>query len=236
MRSFAAMLLILASGAAQAQIFSPVIALGEPRPPVGAEMMVTSPFLRMVGPFLCGPLQLSPSVAWNGGDYLALWTEEVPRPSIFAARLRRDGVTLDGRGIRVAESDLFQRNAVAASSGREFFVIWVEETIEQSPMAFLRASRLSMEGSPLGPVLTLSQTMATESRPALAWDGSNYLAVWEAIPGGNKELVAARITPEGVVLDTPPIRIDSGVDRNASNPSITWSGSIYVIVLSLIHI
>jgi len=224
-----ALVLLVVAGAARAQIYAPIIAVGEPPPTVGPEMMVTEPYLRSVGPFMCGPLHLTPNLAWNG-RFLAVWIEEVTRPSVFASRLLRDGSTPDGRGIRVSETELFQRNVVVASDGQDFLLVWMEETLDARPAGFLRARRLSREGVLMGPVLTLSQSAALDSRPAVGWDGLNYLVVWESMPNSNKELVASRVSSSGFILDAIPIRIDSQDDTNPSNPSLTWTGSVYMVV------
>jgi hypothetical protein len=62
-----------------------------------------------------------------------------------------------------------------------------------------------------------------QSRPAVASDGKNFMIVW--LDDRYRDLVAVRVDGSGALLDREPIRIPL-----RGYPSITWSGSEYVVV------
>src|SRR5207244_4121985 len=72
--------------------------------------------------------QSTPSAAFNGKDFLIVWTEWYQRPQsqydIWAARVSPDGLVLDPNAIAISRATNAQTAPATASDGSEFMVIW----------------------------------------------------------------------------------------------------------------
>ncbi|MDI6809596.1 MAG: T9SS type A sorting domain-containing protein [Candidatus Eisenbacteria bacterium] len=64
--------------------------------------------------------------------------------------------------------------------------------------------------------------------PAVAFDGTNYLVVWEDLRSGSSDLYAARVTPTGAVLDSAGLVI-TVASGNQSNPKLVFDGTNYFL-------
>jgi Protein of unknown function (DUF3152) len=66
--------------------------------------------------------------------------------------------------------------------------------------------------------------------PAVAFDGTNYLVVWqEQRPGATRDIYAARVSEAGVILD----RLGIPISKAAGNqwaPAVAFDGSSFVVV------
>ena len=60
--------------------------------------------------------------------------------------------------------------------------------------------------------------------PAIAFDGTNYLAVWQQgpSPGTNWQLYGSRVNQDGVVLDTSPFLISGSY---STSPAVAFNGT-----------
>src|SRR5688500_8767131 len=66
--------------------------------------------------------------------------------------------------------------------------------------------------------------------PAVAFDGTTYLVVWqEQRPGGSRDIYAARVSEAGVVLDPLGIPISKAAG-NQWAPAVAYDGSSVVVV------
>jgi Protein of unknown function (DUF3152) len=66
--------------------------------------------------------------------------------------------------------------------------------------------------------------------PAVAFDGTNYLVVWQELrPGATRDLYAARVSEAGVVLDPLGIPISKAAGHQWA-PAVAFDGSSFVVV------
>jgi uncharacterized protein DUF3152 len=66
--------------------------------------------------------------------------------------------------------------------------------------------------------------------PAVAFDGTNYLVVWqEQRPGASKDIYAARISEAGAVLDPLGIPVSKAAGSQWA-PAVAYDGSSFVVV------
>jgi hypothetical protein len=75
----------------------------------------------------------------------------------------------------------------------------------------------------------LSPAPFDQSVPALAFDGVNFLVVWVDSRGGYDDIIGARVTPAGVVLDTTGIAISTATGYQES-PALAFDGESFLVV------
>ena len=161
--------------------------------------------------------QCNPAVAFDGNNYLVVWTDwrdTLFNTSVLAARVTPDGTVLDPEGITVDTMGVY---ASVGFDGTNFMVVdcgW--------------GYRVSSSGAVLDPTpITISSSGVWHQR--LAFDGTNYLSVWEDYRDSVSQIYGARVTPDGSVLDTAGIVIGTGPDALMC-PAITFDGTNFLVV------
>jgi hypothetical protein len=84
---------------------------------------------------------------------------------------------------------------------------------------------------PAHPVSTPVNAPAPGARDhsAVAFDGTNFLVVWQDMRGETIDIFGTRVSPEGAVLDPTGIPVSTAAgDQDA--PSIAWSGTRFLVV------
>ena len=162
----------VALGALSAQASAPVIS------PEFSAGMSPPPYVR----------QIMPTVAAGNGMYLVVWTEvnnyDSGNPDIYAVRVRAsDGVVLDANRIPVATSPNIEYQPAAAFDGTNFLVVW-NQIGSHAPLVYGTRVR-ALDGAVLDTPSIISRVTAPTTgqppqyNPAVAFDGTNYLVVWE---------------------------------------------------------
>jgi hypothetical protein len=139
-----------------------------------------------------------PDVAFGGGKYLVVW-EDAYFFDIYGALVDTIGGTKSQFGIRVISG--IQEDAVVASDGSDFLVVW-EDYGMHWPNADILAARVSSTGTILDPGgLAVSTNDDPDLAPSVTFDGSNYVVAWSRTKNESAGLYVSRVTSEGVVLD-----------------------------------
>jgi BACON domain-containing protein/all-beta uncharacterized protein len=145
-----------------------------------------------------------------------------------------------------------QSTAQIASSGNGYMVVWADtRTTLITPflglsgpytgpglgtMTDLYAARLDATGALLDTVpIVITEAMYNQTNPLVGWNGQNYLVVWMTQRASDRsyfDVLAARVTPDGVVLDNPPLLLKAGATSNDDyNPwSISSDGTNWAVV------
>jgi len=176
------------------------------------------------------------TVAYSGTNYLVVWMDwrnDPLYPDLYGTRVSPDGVVLDPEGIAISTAPLWQADPAVGFDGTNFLVVW--EDYRDAPVSYsdIYCARVTPEGKVLDTAgIPVSVEPLWQSLPAVAFDGTNYLAVWaDCRRGGNypDDIYGARITPEGKVLDTLGIPI-STKPQNQYEPAIAFDGRNYLVV------
>jgi Synergist-CTERM protein sorting domain-containing protein len=111
---------------------------------------------------------------------------------------------------------------------------WEDGEIALSvPSAVLEGSLFPAVLDPLiGPEVRMGEVLHVPARgvgggQAVAWNGTDYLVVWEDQRDGEIRTYGARVTGDGAVLDLAGIALSPG---NGTHPRVAWDGSAYVVV------
>jgi hypothetical protein len=174
-----------------------------------------------------------PSVAWTGQSFLVVWEDDEPTIHLRAARVREDGKVIDPEGFSVVDGPGFEFRPAVAFDGTNAMVAWSDSRDGDSDMFVARVRPdglvLDQDG------IRVSHDGKSEQDAAIAWNGECYLLVWDRIPAGNdSNIQAARVGPDGAVLDSPPLTItaESGFQAEPSVASdgsdflVTWNGNL----------
>ena len=148
-----------------------------------------------------------PAVATDGANYLVVWSNAPIYQTIYGARVSPAGVVLDPSGITISNEAYRQELPAVAYDGTNFLVVWTtapQPNPHYNYYAILGA-RVTPEGAVLdSPAIQISPLSGNRYRPDVAFDGANYLVMWEDKASGSfhPDVRGARITPYGTVLDT----------------------------------
>ena len=176
------------------------------------------------------PLLLSRAAIWQqdvtaaplGGGYVVAFTELAAAGQsrvLMISRVSADGTPLDGAGDGIA-AGIEEPVHHAISASPEPLLVWMQQA-HQEFTAHVYARRIGANGFPTGDPINLGEAKRS-TRVAVAWSGFVNLVAWTKPDG---RLVAARVSPEGFVLDSP-IEI---APANADNPSIAFDGINFFI-------
>ena len=91
----------------------------------------------------------------------------------------------------------------AASDGSSFLAVWSDD---RGGVYEIWGARVGPTGAVLdksGIAIAKSVTSGTQREPAVAYNGSNYLVVWEDSRSGNWDIYGVRVSTSGAVLGTP---------------------------------
>ena len=211
---------------------------------VSADGVALGADFRISGPtFQPGSYKSAPSVAWSdgAGEYLVVWEDARDHNErgmeIYGRRVSADG-SARGVDFRISGPNPISddTNPVVASSGSGYLVVWQGKRDPEPRRNDLFGRRVSAGGAPIGLAFRISGRRATvyERDAAVAWNGSEYLVVWEdgrnAPGGGVSDIFARRVSAEGSVIGADfPIG-----GRNAAayqrEPALAWSGTEYLVV------
>ena len=93
------------------------------------------------------------------------------------------------------------------------------------------AERASRDVTPykVGSDFPIATRATREEKPAIAWDGTNYLVVWQDQRAETFDIYASRISADGQILDPDNIPI-STMENDQLRPAMTWNGDVYFVV------
>lgn len=118
--------------------------------------------------------------------------------------------------------------SVAYTSPAHTLVVW-EDARENERDRTIRAARVDDAGTVLDPNGVRLDGGGDNRRPAVAFDGTNYLVVWGMTDATHPtRIVGTRVSQAGVVLDVPPVDI-SPVGGTAQRPSVGFDGVRYLV-------
>jgi len=193
-------------------------------PVIGPEFGMDEPVPTAIPEF-----EYTPSVASCGTDYLVVWFHNAPSPAIQAVRLNSTGVLRDVTPIVVTGSPCPQalRPVAVAANGRHYLVVWRDA---RNFPTQIRGARVTQEGVVLEPNgILLSKQGSEQAYPTVASNGDAFLAVWQTRSTTGVHVYGARVSNDGLVLETNGISIGP-TNAPQFKPSVAASGNDYLVV------
>ncbi len=165
------------------------------------------------------------SVASDSENWLVVWDEG---HDIHGARVSASGTVLDTSGILICGAAGDQFNPQIAFGESTYLVVWADDRFDYD---YIFASRVTQSGAVLDSNgIQVSFDSAYRDLPRVTFGGTDYLVVWQEqeISGTYNEIYAARLSPNGAIIDSEPIII---AERNydCESPSVAFDGTDYIV-------
>ena len=174
--------------------------------------------------------QAFPAAAFDGTNYLVVWEDgrSGTYPDIYGARVKTSGMPVEPNGIAISTAWHKQERPALAFDGTNYLVAW--QDYRSGAYYSVYFSRVSPAGDVLDPDgVRVSMTASQQMSPAVAFDGTNYLVVWQDLRNGSFDIYGTRVSRAGTVLDPTGIAI-STADARQSHPSVAFDGVHYLVV------
>jgi hypothetical protein len=173
-----------------------------------------------------------PAVAFDGTNYLVVWNEvrSGSDTDVYGARVTTSGSVRDTAGIAISTAANEQSYPAVTFGGTDYLVVWMDlRSGEGSPSADIYGARVDTSGVVLDTTGIAISTAANEQcDPAVAFDGANFLVVWDD-RGRGDDIYGARVSQLGNVLD--PAGIAIGVAYSSQwGPVLAFDGTSYLVV------
>ncbi len=176
--------------------------------------------------------QSNPNVTNDGINYFAVWEDnrvDGQNYDILGTRINQSGVVLDPDGIRISTAPGTQACPSVVYGGANYFIAWQDDRSS----ADIYGARVTSTGTVLDPDgIAISVAPQHQKLPDVAYDGMNYLVVWQDVRAGGwfpNDIYGARVDQSGTVLDPDGIPINT-LDHAQSRPSLCYSGVSYLVV------
>jgi hypothetical protein len=133
----------------------------------------------------------------------------------------------------VRDSQLVERQPAGAFGGGIYLVAWCDGSrrVDQ-PTADIYCARVEAStGKPLDPRgIVVCSAPDLQEWPGVAFDGNNFLVVWQDFRSGKQyDVYAARVSPEGKVLDRDGFAVAAG-PANQCRPAVAFAGGNHLVV------
>jgi phosphoribosylformylglycinamidine (FGAM) synthase PurS component len=172
-----------------------------------------------------------PAIAFDGTNYLVVWQDYRSGSDydIYGARVSVGGSVLDPSGIAISTAADLQWYPAVAFDGTNYLAVW--QDLRSGSSWDIYGARVSKGGSVVDPSgIAISTDATNQLRPAVAFDGTNYLAVWQDYRSGSDyDIYGARVSKAGSVVDATGIAISTAVDYQYV-PAVAFGGANYLAV------
>jgi len=170
-------------------------------------------------------------IASDGSGFFVVWEDERGVDlDIYGARVTASGSVLDPAGIRLSSAVGRELLPAIGFDGTNWIAAWTQDV---STVNRVQATRISTAGVVLDPggFRVNFNVSRSETADAIASDGSGSFIVSRVRNGTTTNIVGARVTPSGSVLDMPPIAITRSTDRGDA----VFDGVDYLVLPSALR-
>ena len=185
--------------------------------------------------------QVAPFLCQGGATVLAVWSDNRANSTggyegetawdIYATRFDADGDPLETVPFALAAGPAAQRSPRASWNGTNWLVVF--ESVDFGGTGYYQASLEALRVDPDGHVLDPRPIKLHNMTPsgatwAVASDGSGWVVVNQGT-SVNGDLVAARISPDGVLLDPGPRSIVPATYYGRGGLHLAYAGGVFLL-------
>jgi hypothetical protein len=152
-----------------------------------------------------------PSVAFDGTNYLVVWSDARNGLDfdIYGARVDTSGTVLDTAVTAISTATDNQIYPSIAFDGTNYLVVWEDDRYGDWDIYGARVDQASNVLDTMG--IVISTAPDSQLDPSVAFDGTNYLVIWEDYRSGSEyDIYGAKLNTSGVVIDSFPVSLQSG--------------------------
>jgi len=173
--------------------------------------------------------QGAPDAARLGTGTIVAWNDaRNGNDDIFAARVDAAGVVTDGAGIAISTAAREQITPEVASDGTSALIVWQDR---RNGSFDILGAILGADGTVTAADIPICVSAGNQTRPSVAFDPTSglYLVAWSSqVPPADADVLGARITPAGAVLDPCGVPISAGAGAQI-NPDVTFGGGRFFV-------
>ena len=179
--------------------------------------------------------QQRPAVVFGKTYYLVAWQDSRNTGwDIYGTRVDKNGATQDSAGIAIAQASGDQTNPALGFDGTNFMAVWQDKGSVTDWNIY--CARITAGGSLLdssGKAVSLASN--NQLLPALAFDGTNYLIVWEddrnGTTGTKWDIFGTRVSSSASVLDPAGIPISKYTtdQDDQREPAVAFDGTNFLV-------
>jgi hypothetical protein len=165
-------------------------------------------------------------VASVDNGFLVTWAQATHGNSdIVARRVTAGGVPVEPAPVAISLGANRQYDCDIASDGAHFLAVWSDERVPASPHTVeLRGALFSPAAGRMGTSFRIAGEHQREK--SVGYGGGCYLVAWIDM---DYSLCAARVSTDGVVLDSPPILVSPYI-QNPRAPDIAYCDGTFLLV------
>ena len=145
-----------------------------------------------------GDGQYHPAIAFDGNNYLVVWEDN--RFGVNDLDIRGQLVTtggvLVGENFYICNESHHQYEPAIAFDGNNYLVVWEDDRFGVNDTD-IYGQRVTTDGGLLGGNFYICQPPNNQYRSAIAFDGNNYLVVWEDRRNASRDIYGQRVSAVG---------------------------------------
>jgi hypothetical protein len=196
----------------------------------GARITKSGRLLDSTGILLASGWCHDPALAADGAGFFVVWDELRGSPlsyDICGVKLSEDGYVMDSTRTVASGASGPQIEPSVAFGGTDFLVTWMDARDGNWRVYCASVGRTGTPRDKLGTLV--SGPRLTGQNPAVASGDSAFLVVWEDRVSTSSSLLGARITHEGILIDTSSILVVSNGAPRSQDATVAFDGTGYVV-------
>ncbi len=181
------------------------------------------------------PDQLLPAVAHDGTNYLVVWQDyrnnATTRLDIYGAIVGPTGSPVTTTAFPISKAANNQMAPAVTYGGGSYLVVW-QDYRSSASYADIYGTQVETSGKVRHPSgVPVSTATGNQVAPAVAHDGTNYLAVWQDYrkSASYPDIYGARLNKFGGVINASGLVI-SGAGLHQQAPAVAYGAGSYLVV------
>jgi hypothetical protein len=172
--------------------------------------------------------QEAPAVAFDGANYLVVWTDERNGSNdIYGARVDTAGTVLDPEGIPLCTEAGAQAEVAIDFGDSNYFLVWTDtRDVNEN----IYGTRVATDGTVLDAGgAAICTDPASQRYASVSRNGAGWLVVWQDRRNTQLDIYASRVSADGAVLDTGGIAI-AATPSDETYPDLAYNGIECLVV------
>jgi len=172
----------------------------------------------------------SPTVAFGDGKFLVTWEHysgSTVGADVVGTRIDAAGTVVDRPAIAISHGPGNEYEPATSYGAGVFLVSWEDRRGDTSDVWGARVHPAGRLVAPAAPIFTSSEN---EDEVAAAFNGENFLVVFEHGPERRTKILGTRVTPAGAALDPAGIGVSTGSALTHDSPAVAALGSQFLVL------